>query len=281
MRNANPFLFGGLRNLSAVFLTGGHTRLWGAWGSEKVVPGYDKLYYLRKGRFSFDINGQLWEGRPGQLFLLPCNSVQTYHAYNDETALKYWVHCNFWCGEQDLLELIALPMYIEVEDPDYVEALFGKILAHDHPNDLISTLIQKACLTELLAYYIEKGRAEMPLLLKDDRIAAVIRYIEANLTTEITVDTLAGIAHLSAHYFIKYFKKSTSFSPMEYVTNARVSRAKQLLSEDAHSIKDIAEMVGFHTACYFSRIFKQRTGYSPHQYRITACRRVQSDGNPE
>ena len=42
---------GALQKLSAEFLTGGHTRLWEGWGAADVVPGYNKLYYLRQGSF--------------------------------------------------------------------------------------------------------------------------------------------------------------------------------------------------------------------------------------
>lgn len=68
---------GALQKLSAEFLTGGHTRLWEGWGAADVVPGYNKLYYLRQGRFSIQVDGVAYTGRPGQLFLLPCNSTQT------------------------------------------------------------------------------------------------------------------------------------------------------------------------------------------------------------
>ena len=41
---------GALQKLSAEFLTGGHTRLWEGWGAADVVPGYNKLYYLRQAQ---------------------------------------------------------------------------------------------------------------------------------------------------------------------------------------------------------------------------------------
>ena len=80
---------GALQKLSAEFLTGGHTRLWEGWGAADVVPGYNKLYYLRQGRFSIQVDGVAYTGRPGQLFLLPCNSTQTYSAYRAPAAEKY------------------------------------------------------------------------------------------------------------------------------------------------------------------------------------------------
>ena len=66
----------GMQNLSAVFLTGAYTRLWNGWGWKQVAPGYDKLYFIRKGSFFFEIDGKKMEGHPGQIFLLPYNSVQ-------------------------------------------------------------------------------------------------------------------------------------------------------------------------------------------------------------
>jgi two-component system response regulator YesN len=53
----------------------------------------------------------------------------------------------------------------------------------------------------------------------------------------------------------------------EYVTQARLNRAKELLKKTNMKIQDIAGAVGFESAAYFSRFFKKETNVSPNEYR--------------
>ena len=264
---------GALQKLSAEFLTGGHTRLWEGWGAADVVPGYNKLYYLRQGRFSIQVDGVAYTGRPGQLFLLPCNSTQTYSADREPAAEKYWIHCSFPCGDKDLLELVSLPLFVEAEDADYVEWLFAQILETGNAMNLEGLLRQKSLLLTLLAYYIEKAGVAMPVCSRDERFFAVMTYIEEHLADNISVESLAGVAHFHPHYFIRYFRRLTGRSPGDYIADTRIARARRLLQEDERPIQEIACMTGFKSAGYFSRQFKARTGYSPSQSRATARRR--------
>lgn len=107
--------------------------------------------------------GVAYTGRPGQLFLLPCKSTQTYSADREPAAEKYWIHCSFPCGDKDLLELVSLPLFVEAEDADYVEWLFAQILETGNAMNLEGLLRQKSLLLTLLAYYIEKAGVAMPV----------------------------------------------------------------------------------------------------------------------
>lgn len=262
-----------INNLSVNYLTGAYTQLWENWGYENIVPSYNKLYYLKKGHFYFKIDGREYEGTPGRIFLLPFNSVQTYHAYGDENAVKYWIHFTVPCNEKDLLEIISLPHFIEADDPAYLDGLFEKIITYGHISDLESMMMQKSYLFQLLAYYVKKSDIEALRVFKDERFAGVVNFIESHMQQEITLSDLASIAHFNSNYFIKYFKKITGVSPMDYLLNCRVNQAKRLLQSENVSMKEIALRAGFKTPYYFSHVFRERTGFTPTQYRATACRR--------
>ena len=198
---------------------------------------------------------------------------------------RYWIHCSFPCGDKDLLELVSLPLFVEAEDADYVEWLFAQILETGNAMNLEGLLRQKSLLLTLLAYYIEKAGVAMPVCSRDERFFAVMTYIEEHLADNISVESLAGVAHFHPHYFIRYFRRLTGRSPGDYIADTRIARARRLLQEDERPIQEIACMTGFKSAGYFSRQFKARTGYSPSQYRATARRRcgtgeVEKEGQP-
>ncbi len=69
-------------------------------------------------------------------------------------------------------------------------------------------------------------------------------------------------------YVRRCFKEETDTTPLEYLTNIRLSYAKKLLLQETYvSIVDVAEKCGFNDSFYFSKIFKQHFGLSPLNYR--------------
>ena len=54
---------------------------------------------------------------------------------------------------------------------------------------------------------------------------------------------------------------------MDYLTELRINKSKELLCGDALPIQDVAEMVGYRDLKYFSRLFKKTTGVSPSDYK--------------
>jgi two-component system, response regulator YesN len=79
---------------------------------------------------------------------------------------------------------------------------------------------------------------------------------------------VADMVNVDPCHLSKTFKSIKGVSPMEYLTNLRIDKAKALLSDDSSiMLKDIAEIVGYSNQYYFSRIFKIITGLSPSEYR--------------
>lgn len=267
-----------LQSLSVRMLAGNYTRLWKNWGEKNICPGYNKLYYLCKGEYRFRINGQEYEGRPGQLFLLPYSSTQTYYALEGESAEKYWIHCTFSCASRDLLQIIDLPICIDVDDDQAVKAMFEDILCDT--STLHGAVAQKAAVLKLLAYYIQRAGDSGAELIRDDRYLTITRYIQEHLREKMTVEELAALVHLNPNYFIRYFRKMTGSAPMEYVMNTRISKAREYMHRtEPVPIKEIAESCGFQSVHYFTRVFKQYTGYTPSKYREIALSSVSAKEN--
>ena len=78
---------------------------------------------------------------------------------------------------------------------------------------------------------------------------------------------IAGRYHLSIGYLQRLYKERYSIPIMEDVLNARLERAKWLLTHTELRITEIAEQVGFGSNAHFMRQFRSKVGITALQYR--------------
>lgn len=101
----------------------------------------------------------------------------------------------------------------------------------------------------------------------DERIRSVILTLQGRLNREISVADLARQAGLSESRFSHLFREDIGLSPMEYLEQARLDRARQLLLISDAPVSHIALQVGFMHPFHFSRRFKLRFKMSPTEFR--------------
>ena len=83
----------------------------------------------------------------------------------------------------------------------------------------------------------------------------------------LTMAELAQMCGVSETYFRRIFLNAKGCSPIDYINNLKLSRAKELLGSGMYSISEVAEQSGFHDESYFSRFFKKQTGVAPSKYK--------------
>ena len=93
------------------------------------------------------------------------------------------------------------------------------------------------------------------------------RYMQQHYRESLRLEDVSSAVGFNATYFSTLFKKETGQNFMDYLTELRISKAKELLCGDTLSVQDVAEMVGYSDLKYFSRLFKKATGVSPSDYK--------------
>ena len=97
-------------------------------------------------------------------------------------------------------------------------------------------------------------------------VAEVQEYIRQNLDKRLSLNDVASVFSFSPNYLSQLFAQSGEASFVEYVTDARVAAAKELMAATDLKIYEISERVGFESAFYFSKVFKKIEGVSPKRY---------------
>jgi AraC family transcriptional regulator len=95
------------------------------------------------------------------------------------------------------------------------------------------------------------------------KLMRAVEYIQDQLDTDLTVSGIAQAVGLSPYHFTRLFKESTAQSPYQYVVEARVRKAKELLTTGKFTISEAAHQVGFVDQSHLTRHFKRVFGLPP------------------
>ncbi|MEM9547183.1 MAG: AraC family transcriptional regulator [Bacteroidota bacterium] len=91
--------------------------------------------------------------------------------------------------------------------------------------------------------------------------------VKTNLYSNLSIDELAFLAHMSTSTFKRRFKKIYNLSPHKYITAKKIERACLLLSSTHYSISEISERCGFESISTFNRNFNNAMNRSPSVFR--------------
>ncbi|MDF2668952.1 MAG: two component transcriptional regulator, AraC family, partial [Paenibacillus sp.] len=99
-------------------------------------------------------------------------------------------------------------------------------------------------------------------------IGEIVTFIQANYADpNLSVAMISDGINLSPNHIGRLFKIITGVSPIDYINEYRVERAKRLLIDSNLKIFEISESVGFQTTHYFNKLFKNKAGVTPGDYR--------------
>jgi AraC-like DNA-binding protein len=97
-------------------------------------------------------------------------------------------------------------------------------------------------------------------------LTIVTDYIQLHLPENMTIESLAQVAHISKISLYRYFKETYALSPIDFINHERLTRALKLMDSTKKNIQVIGQEVGFESTSYFIKLFQQRFGMTPKQY---------------
>ncbi len=103
------------------------------------------------------------------------------------------------------------------------------------------------------------------------QLRRVTEYLSAHLAERVRVQAVSDLLNLSRSYFSRAFTLSTGLAPHQWLLEARIAKAKQLLLESDRTLPQIALAIGFADQAHFTRTFGRRVGQSPGAWRRAHC----------
>lgn len=100
----------------------------------------------------------------------------------------------------------------------------------------------------------------------DHAIEFIQKYIQEHLHEDLSLVKLAEQVYLNPSYLSRLYKQVTGTNLSDFIDNARIKKAKELLGKENVKINEAAKQVGYDTAASFTRFFRKITGLSPQEY---------------
>ena len=110
----------------------------------------------------------------------------------------------------------------------------------------------------------------------NNNLNTTVDYVKPALTimelyysdTKLTVAEIADRLRISKEHFSRFFKAKTGISPKKYLSDIRMKKAVELLTQSTDTVTQIALKIGFSDVFAFSRAFTNYYGCPPSQYVI-------------
>ena len=221
----------------------------GTVGRINVRQSYG-LSFCREGQITYCMNGSDYISDNRHIIILP--QGQSYTLRSDKTGMFPVI--NFTCTDVISDTFLLFPIH----DAEEFMSDFEKI------KELILSPENRAKTMSVFDNMLHRLFSEESLY---GAVLPAVKHIEKNYADQkISNKSLARECGVSEVYLRKLFIKNLNTTPKKYISEMRLKKAKQLLSEGVLKIGAIAEECGFSSTYNFCRFFKSKTNISPTEY---------------
>ena len=230
-----------------------------------VRPNYI-IHYILEGKGIYQVGEQKYELSQNQGFLIEPETLTFYQATLDISLIGFGgararqmlhdIGLNssqliFQCTYGNDLKQIILDMLKHTQSTtSNIYYLQGKLY------EFFSVLSRDAAIETAPAISQESNY-----------ILEAISFIRNNYSRGVSVADVAAHLNINRSYLYTLFKNTLDISPKNFLTNFRISRAREQLILTDYSVEYIAHSCGYHDTLVFSIAFKSIIGFTPREYR--------------
>ena len=238
--------------------------------SNQFLSGFEKMDVYKDDEFQIKDLGDVVKSR---------EMIEKFLNNGTKEELEEFMDTYFIRMKEDKLQSTLMRQYIIMDIYIVIMSFCEKIDAvnHDYQQEtekLKSTIQNMNSVSEIRLYitYMLNQAIELRDSISKKRYADIIKAAEKMISEhymseEISLNSVADSVGMSPSYFSSVFSKESGKTFVEFLTETRMEKAKELLMCSALKTSEIGYEVGYKDPHYFSYIFKKTQGCSPKDYR--------------
>ena len=243
-----------------------------------------EIMFVEKGSTVLQLDQQPLNMQPGDILIVPPNTIHGQQAYNAEILMRFLVinpeaitmpatHIFQTEFVEPLRQgRLLMPTVLHPGDPAHaalyplMERLKDCIIYRDnYKHNRFSTAM--AICTALVPFCQVLDRPAVVQRQYPKAVQACMHYIRYNYSQRLTLASLSEQVQLQPNYLCALFKEHTGQTVVEFITHVRVEAAAALLCSSNLPINRVAEQCGFRSECLLYKYFKVAKGMTPKAYR--------------
>lgn len=243
----------------------GHYYCSSRYKMERDTYPYLLVMYIQHGKMHLRYRGEEKDAQEGDVVLLDCREK---HYYRAEDGLEfYYLHYD-GSNSHELTQFIIRRngWLMRKKDNRLIKEKISGLLDNCGNGCAESPMTVSLKIYEIMEILMTP---ESPDNSMTETIRRSISYIREHVGDDISLSDLAEDANLSVYYYSHCFKAVTGVSPIDYVINTRIERAKILLIRTDLPVSEIAYRVGYSSSGSLINLFKKHEGMSPNKFRKT------------
>lgn len=113
----------------------------------------------------------------------------------------------------------------------------------------------------------ERFERKKAALMCKKEMAQILRYIDENLTTHISLEMISETVHMTENYVSRLFKNESGMNVISYINMMKMDLARRLLAQPQSTVRMAAGELGYYESSYFIKLFRRTYGIGPGEYK--------------
>lgn len=235
---------------------------------------FHKIIVFISGKVTYHIEGKAYHLKPRDILLVSQGAI---HKPEIDPSVPYeryifWIRDDLSCQELNTcfqkandrsFNLVRADSALQERLKDLLPEI-EQTLQNKHFGD---TVLRNALFTQFMIYINRiflrtSSSPDKKTYSSDTQVEQLLKYINRNLSENLSIDQLANRFFLSKYHMMRKFKNETGYTIHNYITSKRLLLARSLINEGTPVMK-AAQMSGFNDYTTFVRSYKKQFGNAP------------------
>lgn len=235
---------------------------------------FHKIIVFISGKVTYHIEGKAYHLKPRDILLVSQGAI---HKPEIDPSVPYeryifWIRDDLSCQELNTcfqkandrsFNLVRADSALQERLKDLLPEI-EQTLQNKHFGD---TVLRNALFTQFMIYINRiflrtSSSPDEKTYSSDTQVEQLLKYINRNLSENLSIDQLAERFFLSKYHMMRKFKNETGYTIHNYITSKRLLMARSLISQGMPVMK-AAQASGFRDYTTFVRAYKKQFGKAP------------------